>query len=241
MNRPPQTGRPTGSPLQHEVFLSHSLSQTTPGYGGGQGFHSSSDKKQAAGDSCNTQKWSLSNHIGTHVDAPRHFFEIGAAVDHYPADWWVFHDVAVCAVPVGGKGRWIGPEDVAGLVGMDDEAALIVTGFEGLRDATAYWEDNPGLSPELGFWLRRNRPALRLVGVDFISIARLADREKGRESHRVFLDPAGDGHPILPVEDMRLSPLENGRRKIKRMVVSPLRVVGADGAPVTVIANVIAE
>lgn len=239
MNRPPQAGRPTGSPLQHEVFLSHSLSEATPGYGGGNGFHSASDKSQTAGDSCNMQKWNLSNHIGSHVDAPRHFFETGPAVDHYPADWWVFHHVAVCAVPVGEQGRWIEPDDVAGLIGMEDEAALIVTGFEGLRGATAYWENNPGLSPELGIWLRRNRPALRLIGVDFISISRFADREKGREAHRAFLNPSGEGHPILPVEDMRLSPLENGRRKIERMVVSPLCVAGADGAPVTVIATLV--
>ncbi|MBF0292869.1 MAG: cyclase family protein, partial [Nitrospinae bacterium] len=116
--------------ISEVVFLSHSLSQATPGYGGAHGFHTSDDKRLSAGDSCNMQKWSLSNHIGTHVDAPRHFFETGPAIDHYPADWWVFHHVAVCAVPVGERGRWIEPDDVAELIGMGDEAALIVTGFE---------------------------------------------------------------------------------------------------------------
>lgn len=41
------------------------------------------------GDSCNAVRIGLSNHLGSHVDAPSHFVTSGRSVDEYaPKDWF---------------------------------------------------------------------------------------------------------------------------------------------------------
>jgi kynurenine formamidase len=54
-------------------YLSHPLHPGAPAYGGGNAFLDEPDKQMSQGDSCNTRKWHLSNHMGTHIDFPRHF------------------------------------------------------------------------------------------------------------------------------------------------------------------------
>ena len=50
------------------VYLSHPLHEDVPAYGGGKAFFCENEKSISDGDSCNQQKWHLSNHIGTHID-----------------------------------------------------------------------------------------------------------------------------------------------------------------------------
>ena len=63
----------------------------SPTYGNGFGFQSNSVKNIDNGDSCNTSQWTLSNHIGTYVDAPLHFNLNGNPIDQFDAD--NFYDV----------------------------------------------------------------------------------------------------------------------------------------------------
>lgn len=213
------------------VYLSHSLAADTPSYGGAGEIRIGIEKSLRAGDSCNTQRWDISNHAGTHIDAPRHFYEDGQTVDSFPPEHWICHGVAVLHLPLAAP-RWIGPEDIKGIP-SDIDCLLVKTGFQSRRKEAAYATDNPGLSAELAFMLRNAFPALRFVGMDFISVSRFTDRHGGRAAHKAFLDPA---RPILPIEDMDLSSLRAGAG-IHRLWVVPVRVAGADGAPVTVFAE----
>lgn len=219
-----------------KIFLSHVLNKNTPAYGGGEGIDILPIKRIGAGDSCNTQCWILSNHIGTHLDAPRHFLEEGATVDHYPADYWFCRNVALVAVPLD-EPRWIIPNDLGEIVDRDIDCLLIKTGFQRFRGTEKYWKDNPGLSLGLAEWLRLQFPSLRYVGMDFISVSRIMDREEGRRSHAALLQVSPPGSAILPIEDMNLAGLGKGCR-INSAIVIPLRVAGSDGSPVTVIADV---
>lgn len=218
------------------VFLSYKLENETPGYGGQVVFEASSDKSIAQGDSCNTSRWELSNHAGTHIDFPRHFSSEGKCLDGYSADFFVFDKVALIDVSPVEPGQILTWEDLKSYpIDRDVELLLIKTGFCELRDQDVYWEANPGFHPELAASLREHFPRLKVLGFDSISVSSFVNRSLGREAHRVFLDHS---QPILLVEDMNLSVLTISTH-FERVIVSPVRVVGADASPCTVIAEVI--
>jgi len=72
------------------LWLSHVTSSNTFAYGGGSAFNAVAEMQMKCGDSCNTVTLNLSNHIGSHVDAPRHFISDGLGIDKYSASDWVF-------------------------------------------------------------------------------------------------------------------------------------------------------
>ena len=96
-----------------------------------------------------------------------------------------------------------------------------------------YIFNNPGLSPSLGKWIRENRPNLKIIGFDFISLTSFQNRKLGAESHKVFLGNQYSSEPIRIIEDMNLEQIEASP---KRLIVSPLLVANSDGTPVTVFA-----
>jgi len=221
--------------MKRWVFLSHVLSAETPGYGGEAGFQSENVKCMSKGDSCNSMRWRLSNHIGTHIDAPFHFSESGARIDDFQAESWVFRRPHIVDRPAA-PGDLVGLEGEAWCQTVPEDADLLLlrTGFEKCRGEAEYWSLNPGLAPELGDFLRATRPNLRAIGVDFISATSYLHRPIGRLAHKSFLDPNRPGSPLLIIEDMALSALDVLPQMV---VVAPLRVMGADGSPVTVLAE----
>lgn len=217
------------------VFLSHVLTKDTPAYGGKTTVKIESENRITEGKGSNTQRWEIQNHIGTHVDAPRHFFDEGNSVDEYPTEFWLCSNTTLVDVPLE-KPVWIRPEDIEGKADYSAECLLIRTGWQRHRGDEVYFLDNPGLSADLARWLRKTFVNLKFVGMDFISVSMFQDRENGRLAHREFLDGFGKGRPVLPIEDMDLRRLPENAR-ITSLVVAPLRVKGADGSPVTVLAT----
>lgn len=215
---------------QEVVWLSHSLSPDSPAYGGGEGMEVQRISEISKGDTANSSRLILPNHLGTHIDAPRHFFDSGPVLMDYPADFWIFDSPTLVDVP-GEDGYLISPEDIGAALSQETDLLLLRTGYEAYRGSPRYWERNPGLAPEFGAWLRENFPNLRAVGMDVISVTSRLHREKGREAHRYLLDPDGLGNPILPFEDMALG---NVKRNLKKILVSPLRIIDADASPCTV-------
>jgi kynurenine formamidase len=216
------------------VFLSHVLTPETPGYGGKQGFWTEKATSIADGCSSNSSTWRLSNHIGTHVDAPYHFAESGAKVDEYVAGDWVFEhpqliDIQVKPAELIVAGPWVNA------ISKETDLLLLRTGFEELRDKADYWEQGPGLAPEFGQWLRTEHPHVRAIGFDFLSTTSWQRRPEGRAAHRGLLDPAEPGNPVVIVEDMALRLLKTSPR---RVILAPMRVAAADGAPCTALAKV---
>ncbi len=214
------------------IFLSHVLGAATPGFGGKPGFELKSARCIAHGDSSNSAVWTFSNHLGTHVDAPFHFFDSGQTIERYAAEEWIFSRPVLvdrAALP----GELIGPVGIEELIPVDADLVLLRTGFERHRADALYWENNPGLTPEFGTWLRTHRPAVRAIGFDFLSLTAFQHRAVGRTAHKSFLDPAPASRSILIIEDMSLAGLP---ATPKTVLVAPLRVNGADGSPVTVFA-----
>jgi kynurenine formamidase len=218
------------------VYLSYPLSRKTPAYGGGDSLKIQEEKSIEKGDSCNTSYWSLSNHLGTHIDFPRHFVRDGKTSSDYPTEFWIFHSPFILDISPVVPGSIIEPEALdMGAVPDNIDMLMIKTGFCHLREKESYWKKNPGFAPGLAAFLRERFPHLRTLGFDSISLSSFAHRKIGQEAHKAFLrQPC----PILLLEDMDLSAIDNSV-KLKQVIVSPLRVEDADGAPCTVFANII--
>jgi arylformamidase len=200
------------------ILLSHFVGKSTPQFGGKDEIKSDPTRSMRDGDTCNSLSLSFPNHISTHVDAPFHF----------APEFWVLDDFALLEIPT------TAPDlvdfDVAALLPSKKlsgiQALFIRTGFEKFRETDRYWSENPGLAPALGAKLRAACPQLRFVGMDFISATSYRHREEGRKAHFEFLS-----REILFIEDMKLSAWSDAPRSV---VVSPLMLEGADGAPSTV-------
>lgn len=209
------------------VLLSHPLSSTTPGFGGAMPFAAEIASSIAAGKSSNSAIWRFSNHAGTHIDMPSHFSDSGRTITDFKPETWFFKKpflVDYSAKP----DELIEGGDWLSAVPKETDLLMIRSGFEKFRGQESFWQHNPGLAPEFAGWLRQHLPQVRCVGFDFISLTAFQHREIGREAHRQFLK---SDRSILIIEDMALAKYHSG---IKSLIVSPLLVTGADGAPVTV-------
>lgn len=218
------------------IYFSYPLSRKTPAYGGEDTIKIQQEKSIEKGDSCNTSYWSLSNHLGTHIDFPRHIARSGKTSEYYAPEFWIFNSPFILDISNVEPGVIIEPEAVdMDVVPENTDLLIVKTGFCKLRGKNIYWENNPGFAPDLAIFLRKHLPYLRILGFDSISLSSFAHRETGREAHKAFLDHP---NPILLLEDMDLSMVDSGMI-LKQIVVAPLRVEGADGTPCTVLATVV--
>ena len=207
-------------------FLSHTINEQTPLYAGKKDIVFKRDRSIKKGNAYNTMHWSFPNHTGTHLDAPAHFIERGLSVTNFKASDWFFNRVSLVEIINIEPGHIVKPEDIKDI--SDCQLLLIKTGFEKYRSEEIYWRNSPGLHPQLAGYLREKCPSLKGVGIDFISISNLNNRELGRKAHIAFL-----GDNIFLIEDVRLSELQEAPDSV---IVAPLLVESSDGSPCTVFA-----
>lgn len=190
-------------------------------------------RSMARGDTCNSLRFSMPCHAGTHVDLPAHFVQGGDTIEAFSADQWLFRSVAVLHLSEVGFGQSLAPAIPPEGLNPGLELLLVKTGFGRHRGTAPYWEAGPVFLPEWAHTLRCAFPNLRAVGMDAISLSSWTDRTTGHMAHRQFL---GGERPLLLIEDMDLSALTPGSH-LERVVVAPLRLRQADGVPCTVIAE----
>ena len=212
-------------------YLSYSFSQGMPVYAGKANLAIKAKRSISGGDSTNVYRFTMESHWGTHIDAPRHFFNNGKCIDDYPCETWFFKapqviDIVLKPAEILNIGKWI--KNINPLC----DILIFRSGWSALRKHRKYVFKNPGIHPELAIYLRKNYHNLRAIGIDWLSISSIKNRELGREAHRAFLGSKGGGKPVLIVEDMRIASKLSGLRKI---IISPIVVSGIDSAPCTVI------
>jgi arylformamidase len=213
-------------------YLSYPLSESTPLYGNGEGIKFLLEKQIIHGDSCNTMNLTFPNHSGTHIDAPFHFDPDGKTIDGYPAEFWEFNEVEL--IDLSGTvndSQIIVPDKFPEPINCEADLVLIKTGYGVFRKTDRYTITPPGLSADLAPYFRQKYPKLRCVGMDLISVSSYCNRSEGRKAHHAFLNP-DEGTPILLIEDMKLD--IDG--PFKKIIVAPLLIEIADGAPCTVFA-----
>lgn len=169
----------------------------------------------------------LLTHLGTHVDAPAHFFGGAADIDSVDLAATVGPGVTV-AVPAPALGP-IGASDIEVAGGVGHGAIVLIrTGWSRYYGGPDY-ERSPFLTAAAAEYLLAHR--VRALGVDTISPDEPPHRGRAESFdypvHRLLL---GAGVPII--ENLDLSRVPAGRCDV---VAAPLRIVGGDGAPARVI------
>ncbi len=219
--------------MKGAIYLSHPFANDTPLYGGAKNIHIESESSIQAGDTANSLILSFTNHAGTHVDVPYHFLDDGKKLTDYDASYWIFNEPQLIDVP-SENGYLVTYNDISGKINDETDLLLIRTGYEKFRSNPGYWQNNPGLSADLAKGLRTNYQNIRALGVDVISITSRLHREEGRRAHREFLGCQFESEPIVLIEDMSLL---NYTYYINQVIISPLMIKNADGAPCTIIAT----
>lgn len=223
--------------MRNNICLSHLISQSTPAYGNRDRIFIRDNSSILKGETANSSCWIFSNnHIGTHIDSPRHFSATGKKTHEFPVNDFFYDKVAVVDITCA-TGILISIEDfkkVEESVPADTELLIIRTGYESYRQDDKYWNDSPGLAAELADYFRAGYPDLRCVGFDFISLTSWNFRPEGRVSHKAFLCPEGDKKSILVIEDMALAGIISG---IRSVIVAPMFVEDGNGGAVTVFAD----
>ena len=212
------------------VLLSQYIHNKTPQYGGASEISIRRRTAITNGDSSNSQLISMPNHVGTHIDFPRHFSTDGKNINAYASDHWFFETPHLLDYPAHDQEIIDLSREILDSIPPQTDILLIRTGFQKYRGTKKYWNNNPGLDPGLASKLRSQCAGIRAVGFDFISLSSYQSRMIGREAHREFLVR----HDILVIEDMDLSDIPP---VVKSVVALPLLIDQADGVPITVVAH----
>lgn len=171
----------------------------------------------AHGASVNVSRWTLSPHVGTHADAPRHYREGGASPADLPLDLFVGPALVVDARGV----DRLDEETLARLVPERVERLLVRT--QERVDPSVFVERFPPLTEGGAQWLAKR--GLRLFGTDAPSVDPVDS--KTLAAHEA-LGAAG----VAILENLDLAEVPPG---VYRLVALPLRVTEADASPVRAI------
>ncbi len=220
------------------TILSHMLEETSPVHIGLKNLEITPRSQIAQGGGYNSYIIAVENHCGTHIDAQGHFMDGGKTISDYQPNELRFKCPLILDIPKGEE-ELIRLEEIYGHDLKDKDCLIFRTGFEKYRnvDADIYLKLNPGIDPDLIYWLRENYPQIRCIGIDCVSISSFSKPEQGKEAHlNAFVEKNGLGHPLVLVEDMKLGNIKNDT--LESIIIVPWQIKGIDSAPCTVLAKI---
>ena len=195
------------------------LDATLPTYPNNTPFSLEPIKRLSRGDSSNVSTLHMSVHSGTHVDAPRHFFDDGAGTEALALDLLMGRARVIEVASRTG----IAAEDLAGEDLSEDVRILIKTRNSQLWGSSEFRADYVGVTESGAHHLVAH--GIKLVGVDYLSVEKF--KTPGAPAHHVLL-----GNGTIVIEGLNLRDVEPG---IYDLYCLPLRIVGSDGAPARVV------
>jgi arylformamidase len=201
------------------IDVSVPLDASLPTYPGNTPLELEAIKRLARGDSSNVSTLHLSAHAGTHVDAPRHFFDGGAGVDELPLDLLCGRARVVEVTSRGG----VTAEDLSRLNLSEDVRLLIKTHNSRLWGDGTFHADYVGVKESAAKYLVDH--GVKVVGVDYLSVE--VFKTPGAPTHHLLL-----GAGTIVIEGLNLRDVDPG---VYEMYCLPLRLVGSDGAPARVV------
>lgn len=191
--------------------------------------------ERAAVGGFNVETIAMTDHTGTHVDAPFHHDDEGETIDQIPVERFagpaLFMDLREQVEPA----MEIGPDQLVSWLDelREGDFAILVTG----------WGDKRGITEEfLKRWPYLGGVGARLlldhgvagVGIDALSIGGWGGPEKGVPAHAALL---GAGKPIF--EELHIPDELAGRRAF--LTAFPILLQGCGGAPARAVAWEIEE
>jgi arylformamidase len=187
-------------------------------YPGNPGISITPQQAISQGAGANVSRLDFGSHTGTHVDAPKHFFDDGAGVDALaldvlmgPARLLTFTDDVLSI----GEAE-LRPYDLSGetrvLLKTRNSAWLASGSTEFHPDYTYVAPDGAEYLASLG---------VQLVGVDYLSVEQFHSGH--HKTHRTLLDRG-----IIIIEGLVLSDVPAGTYELRCL---PILLAGLDGAP----------
>ncbi len=167
------------------------------------------------GDTSNTSRFGSDLHAGTHVDAPLHYLPNGKRIEDI--DLGSFCGACYVAEV---HGPLIDENTLETLNIPDTRRLLFKTGNGRLYSCEKFSGDYVALDRSGAEWLTRR--ALKLVGIDYLSIDRYGD--SGFPAHRLLL-----AHDIVLLEGLDLRGVPSGHYYLNAL---PLKIAGVEAAPV---------
>jgi arylformamidase len=156
------------------------LDANLPLYPGNAPFVLEPAKRIARGDSSNLSALHLSAHAGTHVDAPRHFYDDGPDI---------------------GSGAEIGADQLSGYDLSGTVRVLFRTRNSRLWNSREFHRDYVGVTEAGARYLVDH--GVKVVGVDYLSVEQF--RAPGAPAHHVLL-----GAGVIVIEGLNLLDVEPG-------------------------------
>jgi arylformamidase len=201
------------------IDVSVPIDPALPTYPGNTPFSLESIKRIANGDSSNVSTLHMSVHGGTHVDAPRHFFDKGAGAESLPLDLLCGRARVIELTTRSG----ITAQDLAGLDLREDVRLLLKTHNSRLWGSPEFHKEFIGVTESGARFLVDH--GVKVVGVDYLSVEPF--KTPGAPAHHILL-----GSGTIVIEGLNLRDVEPGSYE---MFCLPLALVGSDGAPARVV------
>jgi arylformamidase len=176
--------------------------------------------RKADGESVNVGQVSMSVHTGTHIDAPFHFSDAGPTVEKLSLESFI------------GPARVIDLRGRATICRQDLESfdlsqtPRVLLRSDAWLDHQRFPQAIPTMAPDVPGWLASQR--VILVGVDVPSVDAI-------DSKDLPIHHALGSHRIAILESLNLAGVPEG---IYDLIALPLKLVGADGAPVRAILQI---
>jgi len=176
--------------------------------------------------------FTLNTHIGTHIDAPRHFYADGAAVSDIQLDRIVMREAVVLDVSYKAAGQGVTADDLdrTGVKPEPGQIAVIKTLWTNRAfGKPEFWNNTIHLEPSVGEWIQGQD--VSAVAMDCFSekpfwLMMLTSSERGA-NHKRWLKA---GIPMIQM----LTALDRVGPKFM-LIALPLNLRGMDGAPARVI------
>lgn len=178
-----------------------------------------------------TRKLTIGTHCGTHIDAPLHFIPGGSTVESIPLDLLIGPARLLDMTPVLHPKQEFGIADIADRLGEDRPRRLIMRfDWSDHWGTNEFYSDHPFISEDAARWLVEQ--GVRLLAMD---TPQVDSPDHGRTAvkdspvHKIMLSQG-----VVFVE--YCTNLKAITQPEVELVVMPLNILGADGAPARVAA-----
>jgi len=201
------------------IDISVPLDEKLASYPGNTPFSIEPIKRIARGDSSNVSTLLMSAHSGTHVDAPRHFFDTAPGTEALSLEMLIGRTRVIEVA----TRKAISADDLAAFDLSEDVRLLLKTSNSRLWGSPDFHSEFIGLTESAARHLVDH--GVKLVGVDYLSVE--VFHTPGAPAHHVLL-----GAGTVVIEGLNLRDVDPG---VYEMFCLPLRVSGCDGAPARVV------
>lgn len=199
------------------IDLTHPITPRMPVYFP---WHPATEVVQTANYSqhhCLVNALTIGTHSGTHIDAPKHVIEGGAAIDEYDPQLWML-EAFVCDLTPRINRQTITVEDLEEKQIPSHTAVILKTGWDVYFGRPEYYQTYPPLSNDAAEYLAA-------LGIPLLA----SDTPFTLDAHHILL---GRGIPLVTNLN-RTSRLKPG---LLRLISAPLLIEHGDAAPARVFA-----